>query len=359
MSKRVAGIMAVLACGGALAAFAGAQADTETVKADLKSAGALAFAPNGVLLVGDSIGGSVYAFDTGDRAKAGPGKVEIADLSAKIAAMLGTTADQIAINDVAVNPLSGNVYMSVSRGLGAQAAPVIIKADRAGKLSELSLSSTKHTLVSLIDAPAADNARNRQQTITDLGYVDGKVVIAGLSNEEFSSSLRAISYPFVKGTKGANIEIYHGSHGRYETNSPIRTFMSYNIDGKPQILAAYTCTPLVKIPVSELQPGAKVKGTTIAELGNVNQPLDMFAYTKDSKHYILMANSARGVMKLSADGLGAYPAMTAPVPTHAGVPFETIADLKDVKQLDKVDDTSAVVLIASAGTTSLRTIGLP
>jgi peptide-methionine (R)-S-oxide reductase len=30
-------------------------------------------------------------------------------------------------------------------------------------------------------------------------------------------------------------------------------------------MAAYTCTPLVKIPVADLKAGAKVKGTTIAE----------------------------------------------------------------------------------------------
>ena len=56
----------------------------------------------------------------------GAGKVEVADLSTKVAAMLGTTADQIAINDVAVNPISGSVYMSVSRGLGAEAKPVVV-----------------------------------------------------------------------------------------------------------------------------------------------------------------------------------------------------------------------------------------
>ena len=49
------------------------------------------------------------------------------------------------------------------------------------------------------------------------------------------------------------------------------------------MLAAYTCTPLVKLPVSELKAGAHVKGTTIAELGNRNRPLDMIVYQKDGK----------------------------------------------------------------------------
>jgi hypothetical protein len=41
------------------------------------------------------------------------------------------------------------------------------------------------------------------------------------------------------------------------------------------------------------------------------------------------------------------------------VPYETIADLKGVQQLDKFDDSSALVLIGSAGSMDLRTVPLP
>jgi hypothetical protein len=46
----------------------------------------------------------------------------------------------------------------------------------------------------------------------------------------------------------------------------VRTFVPYTIGGQSFILAAYTCTPLVKIPASALQPGEKVKGVTITDL---------------------------------------------------------------------------------------------
>ena len=151
----------------------------------------------------------------------------------------------------------------------------------------------KYSSVSLPDAPQptwATAAREpRLETITDIAFVNGNVIVAGLSNEEFSSSLRSIPFPFTGRLKGAGIEIYHGSHGRFETNAPVRTFVAYKIQKQPYILAAYTCTPLVKIPVSDLKPGSKVKGTTIAELGNRNRPLDMIVYHKDGKDYILMS----------------------------------------------------------------------
>ena len=71
--------------------------------------------------------------------------------------------------------------------------------------------------------------------------------------------------------RGTGVQIWHSAHGRYETTAPIRKFIPYTIDKQPYILASYTCTPLVKIPVSALKPGTKVTGTTIAELGESNQ----------------------------------------------------------------------------------------
>jgi hypothetical protein len=183
-------------------------------------------------------------------------------------------------------------------------------------------------------------------------------MIAGLSNEEFSSSLRSIPFPFQAASKGAGIEIWHGSHGRFETQAPVRTFVPYEINGEKSILAAYTCTPLVRIPVSELKAGAKVKGTTIAELGNRNKPLDMIVYSKGGKHFILMANSSRGVMKLTADNLESYQPITKQTEV-TGVPYETIATLKGVQHLDKYDDASALVLMGEGGSLDLRTVPLP
>lgn len=345
--------------------FAGlASGEMMTGKADLRSAGPLAFGPDGTLFAGDTMGAAIYAFDTGDRTPSkGAASVEIADVNQKIAAMLGTAADQILIQDVVVNPISKKIYISVSRGRGADAVPMILVTDAAGKLSELSLANIKHSRVSLSDAPDA-NAKDgrgqskRVETITDLGYVDGKVIVAGLSNEEFSSTLRSIPYPFKSADKGASIEIYHGSHGRFETNAPVRTFVAYEVDHKPHILAAYTCTPLVKIPVSELKPGNKVKGTTIAELGNRNRPIDMIAYKKDGREYILMANSSRGVMKLPANGLEKYEAITAHTEKQ-GVPYETIEQFQNVQQLDKYNDTTALMLVADGGSMKIRTAVLP
>src|SRR5690606_13658127 len=127
------------------------------------------------------------------------------------------------------------------------------------------------------DASQKDRRGNslRQESITDIAFVDGKIYLAGLSNEEFASTMRVIAFPFTASDTSTAIEIYHGAHGAFETRAPVRTFTPFMFEGEPHLLAAYTCTPLVKLPVADMKPGAKLRGTTIAELGNRNRPLDI------------------------------------------------------------------------------------
>jgi hypothetical protein len=346
----------------ATAGFSAALTDSlKPGKADIKAAGVMTFGPEAILFVGDSAGGAIYAFDTQDRTASQAATVEVAGINEKVAAMLGVMPDQILINDLAVNPISKKMYLSVMRGRGPQATPVIVRVDTKGAISQLSLDNIAHAKLTLPDLPASNGQEGRQnprnQALTDLGYVDGKVLIAGLSNEEFASTLRAAPFPFST-SKGAGIEIWHASHGRFETQSPVRTFVNFKIKNEDNILAAYTCTPLVKIPVSSLQPGAKVKGTTIAELGSGNQPLDMISYNKAGHSYILLNNSNRGVMKLTADNLDTFKPLTAPSDI-AGVPYETVKSITGVTQLDKVDDTMAAVLVSAGNAVALKTIALP
>ncbi len=333
-------------------------------KAELQSAGPLAFGPEGILFVGDSMGAAIFALATEDTASGAPGQVDISGINEKVAALLGTSADQILINDVAVNPTSKRVYLSVSRGRGPDAIPLILHVNASGKIEEFSLDNVKHARVALPNAPGPD-AKDRRgrslrlEAITDLAFVDDRVFVAGLSNEEFSSKLHSLPFPFEEAGNGTSVEIYHGNHGRFETNAPVRTFVSYEIEKEPYILAAYTCTPLVKFPVSSLTAGAKVLGTTIAELGNRNRPLDMITYEQGGSRFILMNNSSRGVMKITAENLESYEGITEPSDIR-GVPYETIDHLKGVQQLDRWDKTSALILVSSDnGSLDLKTIALP
>lgn len=334
---------------------------------DIQSAGPLAFGPGGLLFVGDTKGASIFAVETGDKESGSPGaSIKVEKLGEKLAALLGTEPREVMINDLAVNPASGKAYLSASRGRGPDASPVLARVDASGKIEVLDLKDVPFGKAALVNPPAAGTPTKRgpgprSESITDLAYVDGRVFIAGLSNEEFSSRLISIPYPFDgSGDKGTSIEIFHGAHGKYETKSPVRTFAPYKIGGEPYLMAAYTCTPLVKFPVAALKPGEHFKGTTVAELGNRNKPLDMIVYQKDGKDFLLLANSNRGVMKISADGLEQAPSIARKIDATAGQPYKTVEELKGVTQLDALDKDNALIVIErDGGAQDLETIALP
>jgi len=152
---------------------------------DIQHAGALAFAAHSILLVGDTLGAAVFAFDTGDgQATSGGKSTNIEGFNQKIAAMMGSYTEETVINDIAVNPLSGNLYLSVARGRGPDSMPVIFRTDSKVTLSELSLKKVKFRKATIANAhePKEGKRNPRMSVVTDMQYKDGQVFVAGLSN---------------------------------------------------------------------------------------------------------------------------------------------------------------------------------
>ncbi len=355
----------------------------------LQYLGPLAFGPDGVLFAADSEDVFIYALDLSGYLGGGePGAANIEAIDEKIAAVLGTDAASVMVTDLVVYPETRNAFISVMRGKGAGAIPVLLRVDGAGEIEVVPLEDVSYSRVRLPNPPGEvtglplqggrelpiPNYPSNQatdfplalfgvQTVTDLAYRDGRVYVAGLSNEEFASKLRSIAYPFAAVDEGTSVEIWHAPHDQFETRSPVYTFVPYDIDDEPHLIASYLCTPLVKFPVSSLEPGKDVRGVTIAEFGNGNRPLDMIVYEKDGEDFLLMSNNRRGVMKIPTAGFGGADPLTAAVPDGetAGVPFETITALEGVEQLDLLDEGHALVIARQSeqGSLNLGAVALP
>ncbi len=334
---------------------------------ELKSAGPLAFGPEGILFVGDPTSASVVAIATDDaKRETAKDNINIPGFQQKLADALGTAADQTRVVDLAVNPASRNIYLTVSSGAqGQPGQPALVRISPDGKLSKVALDNVRHARVTLSDvpdsqAPSGRRGNPRNESITDLTFVDGKLLVSGRGTAS-KSSVRELAFPFAETETGTNLEIFHAAHGRVEDDAVVRTFAPLVVDGEPILLAGFTCTPLVRISLADLDAGKKVRGTTVAELGNRNQPLDMIVYKKDGKDFVLMSNSARGVMKISTDRVKENAGLTEPVRGGgtAGQEFETIKDLTGVEQLDRLDDERAIILAKADNSLELRTIALP
>lgn len=333
----------------------------------LTSMGPLTFGPDGTLFAADTLGAAVFALDLGTAANGGaPGARGLEAIDQKLAALLGTGAREITITDLAVHPRTRNAYISVMRGQGAGATPVLFRVDGQGNIANVPLASLRFQKVELSNVPSATpDARGRSpraQVITDMAFADGRLWVAGLSNEEFASKLRAIPYPFTGAPdNGTSVEIYHGNHRQLETRSPVNAFVPYMLNGEAHLIAGYTCTPLVKFPIADLAPGQKVRGTTIAEFGAGNRVLDMIVYRKGNEEFLLTANNSRGVMKIPTRPFATAQPITTPVETETGgVPFETVRSMTGIEQLDKLDDNNSIVIArTSTGALNLQVMPLP
>lgn len=326
---------------------------------DLKSAGPMTFASSGVLIIGDPKAAEVFALDTGDAKVAGDLEKSLpSDLRAAVASTLG--AGEVTINDLAVNPETGNVMLSVTAG----DAVCLVRLGRDGQLSKLDLSNIAHARKALPNPPAdkvsgsGRRARNlRDESITDVAFFDGKVIVSGASDGDQKSAVVEFPFPFAKNTIVTNVEIYHAAHGRVE-DPAIRTFVPMNLGGKPSLLAGFTCTPLVNFPLADLGGDEKVRGKTIAELGNRNRPIDMFVYEKDGAAFLLLSNTVRGVMKVSTDGIDDVAGLTEKVSGGgtAGQSLQTIESLVDVSQMDKLSETQGIALVGKPTETQILQI---
>lgn len=326
----------------------------------IESINALAFGPSGILFVGDAQKANVVAIDTKDTDASGEtGNVNMNKVDEKIAALLGASVDDIQIVDMAVNPISQNIYLAVRHSNGT---PMLVKTD-GQSMEVMPMDEVSHSKVDLSNPVAADAKDRRGRTlrrwaISDVAYHDGKLMVSGLSNEEFSSAFRSIPFPFKAKQMHASVEIYHAAHGRYETYAPIKTFMPFDLNGEPHIVASYTCTPLVLFPMSAVKAGEHTKGKTVAELGNRNTPLDIIQVEKDGASFFLMNNTSRPVMKIAVEDVAAFKDyLTEPVKGNsmtAGVDYISLPYV-NVLQMDTYGDGVLMLQRRSNGDLALFT----
>ena len=300
----------------------------------LQSAGVITFGADNVLFVGDIAGSAVHAFALRDADLTQQTGVELGNfqnfegvdlirgIDVKLAALLGTTYDHVAINDMAVHQPTQQIFLSVERSNGTSVIPAIVKVNH-GRLEVLKLDGIPHSKVLIPDEPdktaRLEFEPQRVYAITDVKYYNGEVFVTGISNHRFASTLYRIPYPFTGQKAATTVEIWHPVHGEFETRAPIIRQVVLDVGGEPHLFGVYGCTPLVRFPLAALKDGAHVRGDTIGELGYGSNPVDMFTFNNpfDKKDYLLVTIDVRGGMQIGVADLGTAP----PQPTGGAIDF--------------------------------------
>lgn len=302
--------------------------------ARVRSISAMTFAPDGRLIVADWRSGALHALSLPTRPQSEERSFNLLDLSDRLASTFGLSADQVRVTACVLHAPTQTVVLAVALGRTTGAAAGLAAVDAAGRVSRIPLDAAVVASQPLAAVPAEGLIWGRQPArtlmVTDLKAHGSELIVAGLTNASFTSTLRRIPYPFTSSGTASAVEMYHAVHNQIETRAPVRTFTIIDVAGEPTLLAAYTCTPLVTVPLSELKDGARVRGKTIAELGFGNTPLDMLPFSIDYKgrrsDWVLVANSAKAADLISlpdvvaaAQAPGLSQPVSAPFDQHAGV----------------------------------------
>ena len=322
--------------------------------ADIKSISRLAAGPENVLFVADWKSARVHAITLPPAAQKPAGTAfNILDLEDLLSRQVGGA--KVTVEDMVVRPGTAEVYIAVSYGAAKTPALIVVSSDHRAR--RVNLEAAKSTSIALRDAPTSNykfwrETPERSFTVTDMKWRDGELFIAGLSNQDFASTLRRIKYPFDSQQSVTSVEIYHTGHNLIETRAPIRAMSFATLGGKPYLVAAYTCTPIVIIPLDELKDGAHIRGKTIAELGYGNTPADLIAYTKTdqgkTEDFLMLVNFDRGSSIIPVSELEAASARPG---IETLVPFGQIAGLDvmpaplaGTMRLDNLDEKSFIVV---------------
>jgi hypothetical protein len=291
-----------------------------------------------------------------------PTELELNDVETKFAALLGTTADEIAIHDMAVHPISLNIYVAVSRYRGKWDsrwkvpndlgdAKILLRVRPDATIEAVALENVRFDMAPLPNPVGSDKGHSWKpetklpvDALTDLAYKDDVLYATGLSNEEFASTIWRIPYPFQGGVEFSTLEVFHGAHGEFETHAPVRTFLPYESGGTLHLLASYLCTPLVTFAVESLKSGAHVRGTTVAEFGSGNYPLDMVLCESKGKEFVVIANSMLPLLTFDPVAAIEQGAITEKVKSYTeGLPYVARAG-NGIQQLDHFGDDALLAL---------------
>jgi hypothetical protein len=347
MRSRIAlGVIMLFAAAGGIAALATPQAGAASVQLL-----AMKFDAEGTLYAADAKNNELVALTLADKkGKALP--VQVPDLGAQLSKILGCTPEEVVVNDIAVHPTSFAVYLSVGKKGTPESRLFRVAADK--KVLEVPVAEAKKVAVKLPDGTQP----------FDLAVTPKNVILSSSGRDRtFSSELHRVPLPLAEGKMAnAQTELYHASHKAWETKAPLVAIAGFTMGGKEYIVGATKCTPVVRVPVDEIGDKAKVKSTTLIELGGGNSPISMMVYGQGPNQTLLLTHlksNQDGAYKVPGAVLAEGTKVNEQAPSRGGKNAESIAAFKNAKKAALLGPAMAVAVIDQGGSLSLTTLPLP
>lgn len=288
----------------------------------VQSVGQMTFVGENTLVIADWRASAIHALQLPPAASIPSKPFNLMDVSTPIARALHTDSNKLRFEDMAFRPGAELAYITISVDRGDRIPrPALVSLNAEGKVAVVDLAKTPHVSAEIRSRPTADQRLWRDTpeasyTVTDMIFHEGKLYVAGLSGETFASTLRVYDFPFTGTATATSIEMYHAVHNQMETRAPIRKMTIVSLNGEPAMVAAYTCTPLVVIPLKDLKDGAHITGKTIAELGWGSAPVDMVTFDAGQGPMVLLINSHKSADLMTVSSIAeasVQPGLSTPI----------------------------------------------
>ena len=287
---------------------------------NIESFNEMTFGPDGILFIGDSKGGKIFAIDTQDTIES---EIKTAflikDLESKIADKLGLSKQDIMFHEMVLNPISKNVYISISLERDLWKKPwrnpdllayssILLKIDiNTKEISKVNLNNIFFSQYKVNDAPPKGlihRSRNQRiQTFTDMKFSDNELFLAGTA--DLLNVFRSIDFPFSQTAITTKIEHFDYGHFRFNTGPPAEVFETYIENGRKKLLTVFHGS-LRSFDLDEFGKSdtAKIRGKNVGELWT--RGLDMIQYNYNNIDYVLISLANYGIAKLKLDDIKTF-----------------------------------------------------
>ena len=293
---------------------------------NIESFNEMTFGPNGILFVGDSKGAKIFAIATQDTIES---EIKtgflMKDIESRVADYLGQSKEDIMFHEMALNPISKNIYISISLkrkewNMPSRNPDMIAYSDillmidiNTKEITKVNLNNIFFSQYEVKDAPPKEsimyNINQRTITFTDMKFRDNELLLAGKSGENFTPIFKSLDFPFTKKAKTTKIEYFYYGHDRYVSWFPASAFDTYTVDGNSKLLAVFYGNPLITFNLNEFSGSETdtIRGKNISELwGGHSKAVDMIQYNYKNIDYVLISLSNRGLAEFRLDDIKAF-----------------------------------------------------
>jgi hypothetical protein len=160
---------------------------------DVHSISRITFGPSDTIFVADWKQAKVHAFRLGPAASDQGKQFNVTNLSSVLAKIVGEAEPDI--EDMAMRPGTDEAYVAVSVGSTKTPAIVVVQSDGSAHAFDFKSAESSEAPLELAPEESLefwDHIPERSFTVTDMKWRDGNLYVAGLSNQDFASSLRVI-----------------------------------------------------------------------------------------------------------------------------------------------------------------------